>query len=520
MTWRALRQWAVSSRPTRSAVLRAIVATIVGGAAGIGLLVGAIGLLSESANRPGLAAVAGALIIIEIFAFLRSPLRFFERMSAHRVGLNATTTWRQAFMREVGAWQFGETLRFSTGDLLDRSLSDIDELQGIWIRLLLPYLQVASIVMLSDVVIWLLPHRHSIALAFSILVVGQLSIAGAIVVMSKRGAHADRLRRELRARFKNGVIELGAVQPELALLRSSHLAAKYEGVMDALAASEAKYSRIVRTTTRLAVVPSLLGTFVVLSFASSPVWVVVVAMILWSQSEPFSQFITASFSASELREASRRLENLVSTSSPGSLVLQDLATLRADNLSAFTANRPLFEHLNLSVSSGDRVVISGPSGSGKSTLLRLLAGLDSPESGSVLVNEHLLEGFSEVSLRSQLAYVPSEPALVRGYARDVLSLGHHFTHDPYALLSRLGMTVSPETFFEQLSRGEAQRVALVRALSHGATWFILDEPTSALGSAETAAVLEVLAEQNATYVIASHDPLVRSWATKSVDLAV
>ena len=76
-----LGRWLQRDRPSRAALLRALVSNLIASLTNVGLLVGAVGLLVESANRPGLKAVGGALIVIELLAFLRSPIRFNERLS-------------------------------------------------------------------------------------------------------------------------------------------------------------------------------------------------------------------------------------------------------------------------------------------------------------------------------------------------------------------------------------------------------------------------------------------------------
>ena len=101
-----LVRWLRRAQPPAFDLTRAILAGSVATLTSVGLLVGAVGLLVESARRPGLAAVAGVLIIIEVLAFLRSPLRFFERVSAHRLGFEAVTRWRRWLVAMVGRWDY------------------------------------------------------------------------------------------------------------------------------------------------------------------------------------------------------------------------------------------------------------------------------------------------------------------------------------------------------------------------------------------------------------------------------
>ena len=168
---------------------------------------------------------------------------------------------------------------------------------------------------------------------------------------------------------------------------------------------------------------------------------------------------------------------------------------------------------------GRRVAISGASGSGKSTLLRALARLDVPRGGSITIGDTPLDDIAEDRLREHLVLVPSEPGLLSGYVRDVVGMGHLVSDADLDVLARLGMRVELNDQWAELSRGERQRVALVRALVRRPRILLLDEPTSALGAEETGAVLDVLSTLSATVVIASHDPLVLAWCDEVIDLS-
>ena len=86
-----LLRWLQRAQPPRGALWRALASGLVATATNVALIVGAVALLVESATRPGLRAVVVVLVVIELFAFLRSPLRFIERLSAHRLGYAAVT---------------------------------------------------------------------------------------------------------------------------------------------------------------------------------------------------------------------------------------------------------------------------------------------------------------------------------------------------------------------------------------------------------------------------------------------
>ena len=145
-----LLRWARRSRPPLRQILIAFSAGVVALVTNVGLLLGAIGLLVASAKRPGLAAVGVALVIIELAAFLRSPLRFFERMSSHEVGFAAVSQWRKWLVSMIGRIEYRKLQGLGNGELLERALSDTDELQNLWVRAILPMGTTAVVTLLLD----------------------------------------------------------------------------------------------------------------------------------------------------------------------------------------------------------------------------------------------------------------------------------------------------------------------------------------------------------------------------------
>jgi len=191
--------------------------------------------------------------------------------------------------------------------------------------------------------------------------------------------------------------------------------------------------------------------------------------------------------------------------------------------------------VDLEIASGELVVLKGNSGSGKSTLLALLAGLDRPSSGELVVAGHTLTGAREaqltgfrrnvvgmvfqsfnllptltvlenVLLPALLADRPAEPARRRaGELLDWLGLAPRRGHYP-----------------AQLSGGEMQRTAIARALINDPALILADEPTGNLDSRNGRAVMELLAELNRsagrTVLIATHSELADEFATRQVCL--
>jgi len=175
-------------------------------------------------------------------------------------------------------------------------------------------------------------------------------------------------------------------------------------------------------------------------------------------------------------------------------------------------------HTPVPMELGRRVAVIGPSGSGKTRLLERLAGLDAGPTG-LFLDGHDSAELEEQSLRRVVRYVPADPGLVRGLVRDTLGLGTTVTPELLAMARRLGLNFELDDRIEDLSRGERQRFAVVRALATSPRVLLLDEPTSGLGREDTRKVLELLAEKPVVTVIASHDPDVVAWCHDVVDVA-
>jgi tungstate transport system ATP-binding protein len=165
---------------------------------------------------------------------------------------------------------------------------------------------------------------------------------------------------------------------------------------------------------------------------------------------------------------------------------------------------------------GGRVAIVGHNGAGKSTLLRLLALLEPPTEGAILVDGHVVTKRATPRVRRRVTLVEQRPLLLRGTVRDNIGYGlaargvRGAARDRAvaAAAERLGVASLLARRRAELSDGEIQRVAVARALATGPDVLLLDEPAS---SADRAAVLvlhEALeherAERGLTVCLASH----------------
>ncbi|MGZ8225887.1 MAG: ABC transporter ATP-binding protein [Methylococcaceae bacterium] len=189
--------------------------------------------------------------------------------------------------------------------------------------------------------------------------------------------------------------------------------------------------------------------------------------------------------------------------------------------------------INLLIKSGESIAIVGESGSGKSTLISLLAGLDTPSSGTIHVNGQLLTGMTEdgrAHLRNQLiGFVFQSFQLLQGLTalENVmlpleLSGDSHTREAATALLHRVGLTHRLTHTPKQLSGGEQQRVALARAFVTRPAILFADEPTGNLDSKTGATIIDLLFELNlenkTTLILVTHDASLAARCQRTIRL--
>ena len=194
----------------------------------------------------------------------------------------------------------------------------------------------------------------------------------------------------------------------------------------------------------------------------------------------------------------------------------------------------ILKGISFQIYRGEFVSIVGPSGSGKSTLLGIIAGLDNPSSGQVLIDGIDITTMSEGKLAEvrnnkigmvfqafnliptltaqENVEVPlyvgkhkGSPSARAKEVLDLVGLSHRLTHRP-----------------NQLSGGEQQRVAIARALATDPAIVLADEPTGNLDAKNSENMLKLIAYLRAqtgkTFIIATHNPIVASHADRSISL--
>jgi len=197
--------------------------------------------------------------------------------------------------------------------------------------------------------------------------------------------------------------------------------------------------------------------------------------------------------------------------------------------------RPVLRNVDLQIEEGECIALLGRSGSGKSTLLNLLAGIDTPDEGEILIREQCINRLPDrertLFRRRHIGFVYQLFNLIStltveeniGLPLELNGMGETQISEKVAqLLGEIGLADRSGAFPDRLSGGEQQRVAVARALIHEPALILADEPTGNLDAETGRLVLDLLTDLSRRYgrtlIIVTHSLAVARAADRVVTL--
>lgn len=177
---------------------------------------------------------------------------------------------------------------------------------------------------------------------------------------------------------------------------------------------------------------------------------------------------------------------------------------------------PVLDKVSLTVNPGEQVAIVGPSGCGKTTLMRIILGLETAESGVMLIDGRDLTGLDRPAVRRQIGSVLQSAALLPASIRENVSMGRPLTQDQIwealdaAFVGNdvrqlaMGLDTPVSDGGGTLSGGQRQRILIARALAGRPRVLVLDEATSALDNVTQAGIVSALDQLNITRLVVAH----------------
>ncbi|MCC3290778.1 thiol reductant ABC exporter subunit CydD [Arthrobacter sp. zg-Y1110] len=502
-------------------------------------------LIVRAAEQPPILYLLMAIVGVRFFGIGRALLRYLERLSLHDAVFRATNTlrvrlWNGLLQRPEG-WR-----RVARGSgALERLVGDVDELRDIAPRVVFAPLTGLLTAVGACVVTWLLVPE-GLAVQLALTVVGMV-IAPLLALFADSAARAATVN--LQARSMSSMARLLTAAPDLEANSSSAPVLARQEQFEAAAARAVRRSAwaqgLANAVTALAC--SLAALYMISASQDGPATVAAVVVLV--QLALIEPFVAVNGSIQQF-SAWRTL---------GDKVLPDLGTedVAPDDTAGETAARKSFGKVHvleldniryrypgaaadvltgvdLRVSAGEWVAVTGPSGSGKSTLLGVLLGFLPPRSGTYLINGVPAQSVPQAARR--MAWCPQEAHLFDSTLRGNLLLARDRALAPteaemIGSLRAVGLGPLFDTLPDGLdtaigagghflSGGQRQRLAVARALLAAADVVLLDEPTAHLDAEAGAQLMADLKSglQGKAVVVVTHNPADAAWCGREVSL--
>lgn len=517
---------AAAPRPGRLAAATAF--ALASDFAAVALMAIATWLLATAAGLPSYEVLAVAIVAVRALALGRGGLRYLERLHSHDVVLRAQGELRVRVYRAVAGTRPTAVGGPREADLLSRVVADVDLVQDLLMRCLMPAVVAAGVGTAG-----VLFTAAFVPAAGLVLLTGLILVAVAVpaltVVLARLSARATAERRADLAVRGHDLIEGGA---ELTMAgQAGRVVADATEAAAALARAERRWGDAVGTGIAVATVvqvltAGLVGWFALAgSAAVDGVMVPVLALAALAVIDSAVPLIDAALRFVDARQAARRVAELLrapQATQPARRPLPESTPRIA--LSGVTVHYPgedgaALDGVDLVLEPGRRIAVVGASGAGKSTLLGLLSGAVLPTSGSVTVAGADVGDWAEPDLAALVCGAPQDAHVFATTIADNLRVAVPDATDTElrAALARArlldwvdglpqGLRTPVGADGAVLSGGQRQRLLLARAFLVDPPVLLLDEPTEGLDEPTARALLDDLLAHPAprTLVVVTH----------------
>ncbi|MDR2322126.1 MAG: thiol reductant ABC exporter subunit CydD [Microbacterium sp.] len=516
--------------PPARRFLPAILAGIVSAAAAVGLLLVSGWLIVTASLVDNLVPLSVAIVGVRFFAVTRAVTRYLERLVGHDAALGRLADLRAAVVRRLTPLAPAGLGSTDRGSVLAALVDDVENLQNLPLRVVQPLLTGGVVALVSIGVLAVIAPSAALALAVCLVI----AVAGAVVLGGIAGGRAERALSRDRAELA------GALVDELTAL---DVLQAYGAEPVARGRIRAADEALRRTTTRAAVAQALSSAVVSVTAGAASIWALAVAapgqawgavdapwfavavLLPMAVFDVFAAVPQAASAWRGVRAGAERIHALLPSALPaevrgdeGEGRIEDGALrLRGVTASWPGARTPALRDLDLDVAPGERILVTGSSGAGKSTLAAVLVGF-LRFGGSYRVGDSDAALVPGPELRRHVGLCEQDPMLFDEDIRQNLLFARETATDAelFAVLDRVGLGpwVRERGGLDArvgergalVSGGQAQRIALARAILRGFPVLVLDEPTAGVDPDASDALLRDLlgAAGSQTVVLVSH----------------
>jgi len=523
--------------------------SVLQGLAGVALLATSAWLISRASEQPPIMYLSIAVVGVRGFALGRAAFRYAERMLLHDASFRMLAKRRPKVLAKLIPFAPAGLGNQSHGETVSRVVGDVDELQNLPLRVVSPLIQSLAVSVLATLGLSILLPSAGVALGLCLI--GAFALA--MPLAGRVSQSSDKLMAPVKASFADQSLDL---------LEHLDLLMAFDWIVDRqnkLAHTESVLKNIINRSSLatglglaslsllsiLATVSlAYLGANSVVSGQNPGVLLALFALV------PMAVFDTIQASApvvsawQRFKQSAIRLDEVLSrelpaeiTPSAGHAVLANVESLELVSATASypDASKPAIRAISLRLGAGETLALQGASGSGKSTVANVLVNFLNIQAGEYLINGVPAEIYSPESIHQAIGYLEQSPTIFLGSLRANLTFANPTATDVELVetLERVGLW---QTFLKRegldtelgergvlVSGGEAQRIALARALLADFQVLILDEPTSnvdqEMGFALVQDLLQIArADSNRAIFLITHDSNLAALADRTIGI--
>ncbi len=485
---------------------------------GIGLMMTSSYLIAKATMQTPIYQLQVAIVGVRFFGISRGIFRYLERYISHNVTFKLLAKFRVWFFKSLIPIVPSKTIDFSSGDLLSRSIEDIESIEHVFVRVISPpFIFVAtSLLMFGLLSIFSLTYSLIFIFMFFTSAIG---IPLLTFLLSNK---TSKTITTLKSNLKEFSIDNLQGISELIFYNQKD---KWINDFDVL------NNKLIKAQTRMnniqSLHESLTGlmmnlTVIIMLFAAIPdvtsgilegVYLSVISIGIMASFEAVAQIPQAFQYLGKSTEAGKRLFEITETTnqSPYQNTVTEFSSdynLRLDNISFSYNNKTnALSNISFSVNPGEKVAIVGASGAGKSTLVNILTKLWDYNSGDIFLGSLNYKNISDDRIRNIISVVPQKVHLFTGTIKENLLVAKPDATDEELMLTLSEVNLNtfvndlPEKLNanigelgKKLSGGESKRLTIARALLKDSQIIIFDEINSHVDNLTEKKILETISK--------------------------
>ncbi|RKE63824.1 thiol reductant ABC exporter subunit CydC [Microbacterium sp. AG238] len=517
-------------------------------ASAVALLACSAWLIVRASEQPAVMYVMAAVVGVRAFAISRAVFRYLERLTSHDAALRQLAATRTDLVRRLIPLAPDGLGRIRRGSALSALVDDVDDLQNLPLRVVEPLVASATVALAAVVFVATVSWPAGLTLLGCLVIAAAAATGWGWVA----GARAERTIAPLRARLADAVADhLGSLDVLLAYGAEEQSRRRVEAADADLrravvrrAGAQAGSAAIVSLAAGAASILAVIVTAPDVAALGGP-WLAVAVLVPMAVFEVFQTVPLAAASWRQVHASAERIAETVPSGIPAGLVessvapagvapaLGDGLRLRDVSVTWPGDDRPTLAGIDLDVRPGERLLVVGSSGAGKSTLAHALVRFLDID-GSYRVGGTDVRDLSPDDVRLTVGLCEQQPMLFDEDIRQNLLFARDTATDAEleAVLERVGLggwlrergglDARVGEHGALVSGGQAQRIALARALLHGFPVLVLDEPTAGVDPAASDALMRDLlsaVDADRAVVLISHVRVPNSLVDRTVRIS-